>query len=192
MTQGVHIDVGISGSLRREDALKLYEIAYHVPGDILELGTGEGLSASILAEAIQASGRASLVLSVDRRKEGISAAAAVLSEWGLNDSVFLVRLDVEEACRQLIAVNSRFSAVFLDYATRYDELTKTLRLLPDLLTPGGFVLVHDFNDRRNAAGQANFAVYQAVQDGLPSRMFSFCGAFGCLVLYRFDGQALQS
>src|SRR5215207_9888780 len=40
---GASIDIGIPGSLRREDALKLYEIAHYALGDGLELGTGEGL-----------------------------------------------------------------------------------------------------------------------------------------------------
>jgi hypothetical protein len=38
----------IRGWLRREDALKLYEIAYFASGDILELGSFHGLSTSIL------------------------------------------------------------------------------------------------------------------------------------------------
>ncbi|MCL4190227.1 MAG: hypothetical protein KJZ87_00670 [Thermoguttaceae bacterium] len=41
----------IPGWLRREDALKLYELAFFAPADILELGSFHGLSTSILAQA---------------------------------------------------------------------------------------------------------------------------------------------
>src|SRR5262249_44886716 len=41
------IDIDIPGWLRREDALKLYEMAYFTNGHILELGTYQGLSTAI-------------------------------------------------------------------------------------------------------------------------------------------------
>ena len=46
----------IPGWLRREDALKLYELSYFTTGDILELGPHHGLSTSILAQAARCSG----------------------------------------------------------------------------------------------------------------------------------------
>src|SRR5438128_632925 len=52
------IDLGISGWLRREDALKLYELAYFADGPILELGSYHGLSTSILSRAAHDAGRA--------------------------------------------------------------------------------------------------------------------------------------
>jgi hypothetical protein len=41
--KGPLIDLGIPGWLRVEDSLKLYELAYFCAGDILELGTHQGL-----------------------------------------------------------------------------------------------------------------------------------------------------
>ncbi len=50
------IDLGIDGWLRREDALKLYELAYFAAGPILEIWSYHGLSTSILARAVADSG----------------------------------------------------------------------------------------------------------------------------------------
>ena len=50
------IDLGIDGWLRREGALKLYELAYFAAGPILEIGSYHGLSKSILARAVADSG----------------------------------------------------------------------------------------------------------------------------------------
>ena len=47
----VSIKLDISGWLRRDDALKLYELAYFCNGDVMELGTYQGLSTSIMAKA---------------------------------------------------------------------------------------------------------------------------------------------
>lgn len=47
----------LAGFLRREDALKLYELSYFATGDILELGSYQGLSTSILAQAVRNSGQ---------------------------------------------------------------------------------------------------------------------------------------
>jgi hypothetical protein len=62
---GASIDIGIPGALRREDALKLYEIAYDASGDGLGLGTGEGLATAIIGEAILASGQRDPIISSD-------------------------------------------------------------------------------------------------------------------------------
>jgi predicted O-methyltransferase YrrM len=51
------IDLGVDGYLLHTDALKLYELAYCAQGNILELGTYKGLSASIIAKGISDSGR---------------------------------------------------------------------------------------------------------------------------------------
>jgi hypothetical protein len=50
---GKNIDLRIDGWLLREDALKLYEMAYFCQEAILELGTYHGLSTYIMAQAAQ-------------------------------------------------------------------------------------------------------------------------------------------
>jgi predicted O-methyltransferase YrrM len=189
-TDGVTIDVGITGSLRREDALKLYEVAYHAAGDVLDLGTGRGLSASILGEAVLASGRRASVVSVERDRRRVERARENLAEWGLGRVVALVCDDAPEVCRRLTDEGRRFGVVFVDHSQTYRDVLAICELLPGLLVAGGFVLFHDFNDRRNRLdASSDYGVFQAVQDGLPIDSFSFYGAFGCTALYRFAGSA---
>ncbi|MGY4377907.1 hypothetical protein ACVWZ3_005546 [Bradyrhizobium sp. i1.3.6] len=67
--QGVEflIELGITGYLRRGDALKLYDLAFRAPGDILEAGTNKGLSTSILAQAVHDRGHGSIeTIELDR------------------------------------------------------------------------------------------------------------------------------
>src|SRR5262249_50215378 len=47
-SNSVAIDIGITWTLRREDASKHYELAFLVPGNVLELGCGRGLSTTII------------------------------------------------------------------------------------------------------------------------------------------------
>ena len=61
----ITINIGIPGWQRREDALKLYELAYYVDGNILELGCFHGLSSSIMAQSINDSTRKKSITSVD-------------------------------------------------------------------------------------------------------------------------------
>lgn len=67
---------GIPGWLRPEDALKLYELAYHASGPILEIGTYRGKSGTLMAMALRDAGRPQLVVSVDVDPAAAPAAAA--------------------------------------------------------------------------------------------------------------------
>lgn len=60
-TEGDLIEIGIRGFLRREDALKIYELAFHASGDVLEMGSAWGLSTSILCRAVADSGRSHIL-----------------------------------------------------------------------------------------------------------------------------------
>ena len=57
--------MGIEGWLWREDALKLYEMAYFARGNILELGCYHGLSTALLALALRNARRGHKLLSVE-------------------------------------------------------------------------------------------------------------------------------
>ena len=60
-----YIDVGIRGWSQHDDALKLYEMAFFAEGDILELGCFEGLSTSIVAQAIADADRSRKMHTID-------------------------------------------------------------------------------------------------------------------------------
>jgi Methyltransferase domain len=180
------IEVGIPGWLLRPDALKLYEMAYFAPGDVLELGTYRGLSAAILARAVDASGRRSEIVSIDEwgqaprlsaenlKRLSVPGRRRVRFEWG--DAIAFVAALAEK--------RRRFSFVFVDHSHRYEHVLETCRPLHAVVEPGGFVQFHDYNDPRNANPAVDdYGVYQGVHDGLGDE-FAFWGVFGCSGLFR--------
>lgn len=186
----VAIDIGVPGSLRREDAAKLYELAYFARGDVLELGCARGLSTAIIAQAVHDAGRAARVVSVDLEPRMIERARANLAAYNLLAGVELILGDASAVCHSLIAQGRRFGFAFIDHSHAYGEVLAVCGLLPSLVEEGGFVLFHDFNDRRNKAEQnSGYGVYSGVVDGLPAPPFAFYGAFGCTGLYRREGAA---
>jgi hypothetical protein len=116
---GVLVDVGIPGWLRREDALKIYELAYYSPGDILEIGTYQGLSTSIIATAIADSSRKS-VLTVDLSPEFSGKARSHLQARGLETNVTFFANDAAVFCEKLVAEGRQFSFIFVDHSHEYE------------------------------------------------------------------------
>jgi len=179
------IDVGIPGWQRREDALKLYELAYYVPGDILELGCFQGLSTTIMAQAIADSATSRSITSVDIELPNLFKTWQHVRARGLRRYVHLRWGDARKISRRQISSKRRFALVFVDDWHSYESVLGACRLLPDLLIDGGFCLFHDFNDVRNADhSDPDYGVAQAVQDGLAADAFDFYGIFGCSALYR--------
>jgi predicted O-methyltransferase YrrM len=169
----------IEGWLWPADGLKLYEMAYFASGDILELGTYQGLSTCIMAQAIIDSGRKSRIVTVDIKdynwKQNVEATGVSgLVEFRLGDAV--------EQLNQLIGEKHEFTFAFVDHSHTYADVAKACPLLPSVLIPGSFVQFHDYNDPRNGT-DPDYGVWQAVQDALPSG-FEFCGVYGCSGLYR--------
>ena len=73
----------IPGWLRREDALKLYELSFFAAGDVLELGSFHGLSTSIIARAALNSPTPKHVESIDLDPACSKAARRNLRSLGL-------------------------------------------------------------------------------------------------------------
>lgn len=183
----VCVDLGIDGYLQRADALKIYEMARLGEGDVLEIGTHFGLSASIIAGALEArgSGRLETVDFIDfttadakRNLEGRPGA----------DRVTFTVMDGTRRMAELAAEGRRFGYVFIDHWHGYQATYDAARLLPGVLSPGGFVQFHDFVDSQNADPSHFYGVTQAVLDTVcQDRRFLFCGVFGCTGLFRFLG-----
>lgn len=174
----------IEGWLRRDDALKLYEIAYVTQGDILELGAYHGLSTSILARACEDASCGS-VYSVDLDPKSLVIASKTLSSLGLLRYVNFVCSDAVGFVESLAKLDRRFAFVFVDHSHAYTPVYSVCRQLGSVVMPGGFCLFHDFNDIRNSeTTDEDYAVYQAVLDGLNSDHFEFYGIYGCTALYR--------
>jgi predicted O-methyltransferase YrrM len=181
------IDVGIPDALRRADAAKLYELAYFGHGDVLVLGSGRGLSATIVTQAIQDASREARVIAVDGDPHMVRRTRANLDASG-GVTVDVVQQDPEAFCRERAELGNRFGLVFIDYLTDNAEVRAVCRVLPDLVAEGGFVLFHDFNDRRNGkVGEADaYGIYSGVKKGLSTPPFAFYGVFGSVGLYRLD------
>ena len=169
----------IQGWLRTQDALKLYEMAYFCRGDIMELGTYEALSTCIMAQAVRDAGHADRITSIDI--EWRDAAEWNAHQCGLDGLIDFRTGDAVQAITQLPVRHYGF--IFVDHSHRYDHVKAACELIPQLLTPGGFVLFHDYNDPRNGQ-DPEYGVYQAVTEGLPPERFDFCGVYGCTALYR--------
>lgn len=175
----------IPGWLRREEALKLYEMAYCVVGDILELGPYRGLSTSILSQANQHSPHRKTIYSVDLSPVCVWATKWTLRRGKLYENVIVMWDDALEAVRKLATQGKRFDFIFVDHAHTYEAVYNLCRELGTILSPGGFCLFHDFNDCRNRDPEDHeYGVYQAVTAGLQPPAFEFYGVFGCAGLYR--------
>lgn len=175
----------IAGWLRREDALKLYELAYFAPGDILELGPYHGLSTSILARAVRNCRPAKHVYSVDLSPSCVKATQRNLRWMGLQGDVTLLCADAVVAVKGFAEIRQRFGFVFVDHSHAYASVFEVCRELVNVTAAGGYCLFHDFNDPRNSnPDYPEYGVYQAVFDGLDHTRFEFCGIYGCTGLYR--------
>jgi SAM-dependent methyltransferase len=179
------LGASIKGSLRCADALKLYEIAYFVQGDILELGSGYGLSTCILSKANHNSGLTKRIDSVDLSPEKCAKTMASLEATGLNRGVEVTCSEAAAAVRRRAENGRQFHFVFIDHSHAYQPVYDVCQLLPQVVNTGGFCLFHDFNDRRNEdPNEPDYGVYRAVLDALKPKQFEFYGIYGCTALYR--------
>jgi predicted O-methyltransferase YrrM len=178
----------IKGRLRCADALKLYEIAYFVQGDVLELGCGQGLSTCILSKANHNSGLTKRIDSVDLSPEYCAKTMESLKATKLNSAVEITCSEAAAAVRRLAETARQFHFVFIDHSHSYQPVYEVCQALPQVVNAGGFCLFHDFNDRRNEdPNEPDYGVYRAVLDGLKPKQFEFYGIYGCTGLYRMQG-----
>lgn len=182
---GALIDIGINGWLRRADALKIYEMAYFSTGAVLEFGSYQGLSTSILSQANYDSGLKKEIHSIEINNSFLEISKQNLAMRGLEKNVFFHLSDSSDAVNELTKYNKEFGFIFIDHSHEYQPVLDVCNSLPDLLIDGGFCLFHDYihPDTFNLAIK-DFKVYQAVNDGLDKKLFKFCGFFGCTALFQ--------
>jgi predicted O-methyltransferase YrrM len=178
------IDLGIEGFLHKAEALKLYEMGYYAQGDVLELGTHKGLSTSILAHALHDHGAGRLV-TVD-----IDAATNAIAKSNLSGLPGVGRVDFRVRDAKLVMDDLKvgyceFGFIFVDHWHGYDATYDAAVRVPRLLSPGGYVMFHDFFDASNRDPGHVYGVYQAVIDVLGEDPdFMFAGAAGGAALFR--------
>jgi SAM-dependent methyltransferase len=178
------VDLGIDGYLIRADALKVYEMARCCRGDVLELGTHRGLSTSLIARALNDRGEGKLeTVDIDARANAI-ARENVGGVPGSDRVNFTVK-DATKRMDELTREGRQFGFIFVDHWHGYDATHEAAERVPALLTPGGFVLFHDFLDRGNADPKHAHGVFQAVIDVYAKDIrMAFLGNYGCCGLFR--------
>jgi len=175
----------VKGYLLREDALKLYEMAYFAQGDILELGSYRGLSTCILSQANRNSSYRKRIVTVDLSPKSVLFTILNLYTMGLKRNLSIQWAEAAQAIRQFARKQRKFSFVFIDHAHNYEPVFAVCQELKTVVAKGGFCLFHDFNVPENKdAGNSDFKVYQAVEAGLKAGDFEFYGIYGCSALYR--------
>jgi predicted O-methyltransferase YrrM len=177
------IDIGIEGFLHKEEALKLYEMAYYASGDILELGTHKGLSTSILVQALHDRGNGEIV-TIDINKATNKVAMANLARSPGAKRVNFMLTDAKAGMDKLTAEGRIFAFVFVDHWHGYEATYDAALRVYGLLSAGRHVMFHDFFDPSNADPEHVYGVYQAVIDvfGTDPR-FIFAGAAGSSALF---------
>jgi cephalosporin hydroxylase len=176
------IDVGFDGWLLPSDASKLYEMAYCANGDILELGTYRGLSTSIIVRAMEKSNPGATLTTIDLDESQVQIAKAAFDRKGISrEHVSFIVDDAIARVERLASEGRKFSFIFVDHSHAYEHMLPTCKALPAIISPGHFVLFHDYNDVRNTTGE--WGVYQAVQETLQAD-FDFYGIYGCTGLFR--------
>jgi len=177
------IDIGLYGLLSPTDALKLYELTYFCGGDVLELGTGYGLSAFIEAQASHAAGLDNEIVTIEILPDRVAIAQKrLLSKHGCER----VRFICGNYIHVLKEMERSFKFVFVDHSHDFDNVYWLCKnYLAKVMEPGAFVLFHDFNDPRNPDKEhKDYGVYQGVQGGLDASRFEFWGIYGCAGLFR--------
>ncbi len=179
------IDVGTPGWLLPADALKLYEMVRFCGGDVLDLGTYRGLSASIALQASVAADCPNTILSIDLDPGAREAGIATVAGRPGADRVHFFNTDADEALTTFTRAERRFRFCFIDHSHRYEHVRSVCELLPGVTEPGAFCLFHDYNDQRNAdPSDEDYGVFQGVADGLDPAQFTFWGIYGCTGLFR--------
>ena len=179
------IEVGIAGWLLPADALKLYEMVFFADGDVLELGTYRGLSATVALEASLSAGRRNTLISIDMDPISRDAGQAELGRRLGGERVHFFLTTADEALDTFAGAGRRFGFCFVDHSHRYEHVRSACERLAAVIEPGGFCLFHDYNDPRNAdPDEDDYGVYQGVADGLDPERFEFWGTYGCCGLFR--------
>jgi hypothetical protein len=183
------LSLDIEGWLYYQEALKIYELAYFSPSNVLEIGTYKGLSASIILQAIRDSSRGVVLDTVDINTVYVEQAKKNLeNKFGEISDINFHLYDGNNLLDIFILENKKYGFIFLDGGHGYKNVYKNAIRLNRLLLPGGFALFHDYADRRNFQNDSCNGVYQAVHDALLTNdRFAYSGVFGRSVLFRYLG-----
>ena len=132
----------IPGMLYPADAQKLYELAWHAEGPILEIGTHKGRSTVLLATAQRDAGREEVVVSMDISRQFLGEARETIARAGLGSRVVLVQGTRSALGGALLPITP--ALVFVDGDHTYDGVARDLAAIERIVPAGGVVAMHDF------------------------------------------------
>lgn len=174
------IDIrGIFGFLSKQEALKLYELAYFCKNDILEIGTHQGLSSFIMAHALSDSNKETKVFTYDIEKKYQDIAVANIERKKFSK---YVEFFLKDGLKAIDEYTENFGLVFIDHDHTYQPNVELCKLLKTVVEKGGFVCFHDYNDARNKTGE--YGIWQAVNEAIKKDDFTFYGIYGSMAIYR--------
>jgi MMP 1-O-methyltransferase len=172
----------IDGWLLDEDVLKLYELAFLATGPVLEIGTYRGRSAVVIGRALRDAGGDRRLYSLDVDPRELQIAARTIASYELADRVLLVRSTAARFLRRASGLAP--SLVFVDGDHTRSGVARDLRTLRAHVPAGGMVLLHDYNDPRNADPlETDYGVVTAAEASWLSTECEFAGVFGASALF---------
>jgi predicted O-methyltransferase YrrM len=171
----------IPGMLYPADAQKLYELAWHAEGPILEIGTHKGRSTVLLATAQRDSGKENLVVTMDISHDFLAEARATIAAAGLGPRVVVVQGTRGALAGALPPMTP--ALVFVDGDHTYDGVARDLAALEAIVPAGGVIAMHDFGGYE-AEDPFWIQVEAASRDSWMSRDCEDLGRAGLLGLFR--------
>jgi MMP 1-O-methyltransferase len=172
----------VPGWMSEDDAEKLYELAREASGDILEIGTFQGKSAVLMAQAIRDAGSANLIHTIDVDSSLIAAAREQAVEHGVADRIVFVRGTSASFARAY--PKFRPALTFVDGDHSRSGVQADLTELNQLVPAGGRLLFHDFADPLNDDPACEeIKVRPTVETSWVAAECEFDGLFGCCGLF---------
>jgi len=176
----------VEGKLKVADTLKIYELAYFSPGNILELGCFKGLSTCIESAANHASGLRKEIYTIDFDRALVEKARGNLERQALGTNVISMVADATDGIQILHKLGHQFTFAFVDHSHAYEHVFPALQAIQAVLAPGAFLLFHDYYDRRNFDdSNTDYDVIRAIRDANTSGQFVYWGCYGSCGLYRY-------
>src|ERR1700683_4471729 len=172
----------IPGWMLDRYADKVYELAGSAAGDIFEIGTYQGKSTVLMAEAAKDAGSRAVLHTIDVDKSAIAAAERHAAEHGVADRIVFIRGTSTSFVRAYPRV--RPALTFVDGDHRRAGVEADLAELANIVPTGGRLLFHDFADPLNDDLSCDdIKVRPTVEASWVARECEFDGIFGCCGLF---------
>ena len=172
----------IPGWMLPGDAEKLYELALQTAGPVLEIGTYRGRSTVLMGLAGQASGRETLIYSIDVERPALRAGRRAAEMHGVADRIVFVHGTLAGFARAYPHV--RPALTFVDGDHSMEGASRDIARLRGIVPRGGLILFHDYDDPLNDdPACTSICVRPAGAASWVGEECGFLGVFGCCGLF---------